>query len=133
MNIATEQHNYIVTQDEAGVRLDRFIADKESSMSRSLIQKFISDGRVTIGDSPTKPSHKVHPGDIVLIELSAPESHTDIHAEDIPLDILFEDDELIVVNKPVGMVVHPAVGVSSGTLVNALFTRISPELNSISS
>ena len=125
------QHDYTVAHDEAGARLDRFIADKEDELSRSFIQKLISEGCVTIGNSPAKSSYRVHTGDIVRVELSAPQLHTDLRAEDIPLDIVFDDDELIVVDKPAGMVVHPAAGVSSGTLVNAVLKRISQELSSI--
>ena len=118
------KNQYIVTQDEAGTRLDRFVADKETSLSRSFIQKLISDGCVTVGDAKTKPSHNVRAGDIVKVLLVTPQSETIPQAEDIPIDIVYEDDEIIVVNKPAGMVVHPAAGVTSGTLVNALLSHI---------
>jgi len=128
----TEQYDYIVAEDEAGARLDRFIADKDDELSRSFIQKLISAGGVTISGSPTtKPSYRVRPGDAVQIKLPATLTDTDLQAENIPLEIVFQDDDVIVVNKPVGMVVHPAAGVSSGTLVNAVLASISPELNAI--
>lgn len=125
------QYDYIVTQDEAGGRLDRFIADKETELSRSHVQKLIADGCVTIGDSRAKSSYGVHAGDVVRLRLPAPKLNNGLRAENIPLDIVFEDDEVIVIDKPAGMVVHPGAGVSSGTLANAVSERISPELHAL--
>jgi len=119
-----DRYDYIVTQDEAGVRLDRFIADKDDELSRSFVQKLISEGRVTVGDLQTKPSYNVRVGDVVKIRLPEPQPHAGPRAENIPLDIVFEDDDLVVVNKPAGMVVHPAAGVNSGTLLNAILAHI---------
>lgn len=116
-------HDYIVAQDEIGTRLDRFIAEKDNELSRSFIQKLISDGCVTVGGSRTKSSYNVRAGDLVEISLPEPTSRDGPRAENIPLDIVFEDDELIVVDKPAGMVVHPAAGVDSGTLVNAILAH----------
>jgi 23S rRNA pseudouridine1911/1915/1917 synthase len=113
-------HDYIVTQDDVGTRLDRFIAGKEGELSRSFAQKLISEGYVTIGDSRVKRSYNVRAGDIVKLRLPELQPHASPRVENIPMDIVFEDDELVVVNKPAGMVVHPAAGVSSGTLVNAV-------------
>ena len=124
-----EHQDLIVTQDEAGTRLDRFIAGKESELSRSFVQKLILEGCVTIGGSQVKPSHSVRTGDVVKVNLPEAQSHVFPRAENIPLDIIFEDDDLIVVDKPAGMVVHPAAGVNSGTLVNALLAHISPDPN----
>ena len=126
-----KQYDYIVTEDEAGARLDRFIADKEGELSRSFIQKLISAGDVTVSGASAKPSYNVRLGDVVQVTLPDMDTHTDLQAEDIPLDIIFQDDDVIVVNKPVGMVVHPAAGISSGTLVNAVLPSISPELSAI--
>ena len=123
--------NYTVKQNEADVRLDRFIADQEDELSRSFVQKLISRGSVTVGGSKAKPSYNVRPGDVVRIELLAPQLDMQLRAEEIPLDVIFEDDDVIVVDKPAGMVVHPAVGVDSGTLANAVFQRLSPDLSSI--
>ena len=123
-----DYREYTVEQDESGIRIDRFIADRESELSRSFIQKLISDGHVTVDGSQTKSSYKVGAGDTVKLILPRRESETVPRAEDIPLDIVFEDNELIVVNKPAGMVVHPAAGVDSGTLVNALLAHVSTEL-----
>jgi len=117
------QNQYLVTQNESGTRLDKFIADKEITLSRSFIQKLISDGYVNVNDVSTKPSRNVHSGDVVKVQIIQPQSETAPQAEDIPIDIIYEDDEIIVVNKPAGMVVHPATGTTSGTLVNALLSH----------
>ncbi len=124
-------HHYTVKQDEAGARLDRFIADKESELSRSRVQKLIYDGRVMVGGSKVKPRYNVQSGDVVRIELPAQQLDMQLRAEKIPLDVIFEDDDVMVVDKPAGMVVHPAAGVDSGTLVNAVLERLSPDLSSI--
>lgn len=118
-------NQYIVDQADAGIRLDKFIADKESSLSRSFIQKLISKGQITVNDDLVKPSYNVHYGDIVKIRIEKTETESILQAEDIHIDTVYEDDEVIVVNKPAGMVVHPGAGVSSGTLVNAVLSKLS--------
>jgi 23S rRNA pseudouridine1911/1915/1917 synthase len=128
--ITVDQNIYEVTLDEAGIRLDRFIADKDDSLSRSFIQKLISDGYVTIGESSVKSSYKVRPGDSVEVKLPKPKAENIPQAENIPLDIIFEDYDIIVVNKPAGMIVHPAAGANSGTLVNAILGHVLPEFDS---
>lgn len=122
-----KRYDYTVTQEEAGTRLDRFIADKEEELSRTFVQKLISDGNIAVGDQRVKPSYSVHSGDIVVVSIPDPQPEDIPQAEDIPLDILFEDEEILVVNKPAGMVVHPGAGVSSGTLVNAFLAHISSD------
>jgi 23S rRNA pseudouridine1911/1915/1917 synthase len=123
-----DHQNYIVERDKAGTRLDLFITDKESELSRSYAQKLISDGYVTIGGLRTKSSHKVCAGEKVRIQIPESQPNSGPRPEDIPLNIVFEDDEVIVVDKPAGMVVHPAAGVDSGTLVNAVLAHILPNL-----
>jgi 23S rRNA pseudouridine1911/1915/1917 synthase len=103
----------------AGMRLDQFLVLQFPDFSRSLIQKAIEADSVKINDHPTKRSYKVHAGDCVRIWLPQPQ-RSDPVPENIPLQILYEDEHLAVVNKPYGMVVHPARGNWSGTLVNAL-------------
>jgi 23S rRNA pseudouridine1911/1915/1917 synthase len=103
----------------AGTRLDLFLATMCPDFSRSLIQKAISAGQVSVNDAPTKSSFKVRLGDKVKVALAEP-VHDTFFPEDIPLDILYEDEYLAVINKPYDMVVHPAKGHWSGTLVNAL-------------
>ena len=104
---------------EPAERLDAFLADYFADLSRSRLQKLIKEGLVKVNDQTVKPSRPLEAGDEVqvLVPMAAP---VDVKAENIPLDIVYEDDDVIVVNKPRGMVVHPAVGNYSGTLVNAL-------------
>lgn len=117
-------HEYIVPKEGSGIRIDIFLVNKETNFSRSFIQRAISDGYITVNDSVVKPNYKVHAGD--LIKVSLPELKKDEIpvAEDIPLNVVYEDDEIIVVDKPAGMVVHPAAGINSGTLVNAILSRL---------
>lgn len=108
-----------------GERLDVFLARmaiQGDPLSRSRIQKLITDGNVTVDGKSAKASLRLAAGAVVAVELPEPEA-TDIAPENIPLDILYEDEDVIVVNKARGMVVHPAAGVSSGTLVNALLAH----------
>jgi len=103
----------------AGRRLDQYLAAALPDFSRTFIQKLIREGAVTVNGRQVKPSYQIRRGDRVRVEVELPAGPA-VAAEDIPLDILFEDEALIVVNKPPDMVVHPAKGHQSGTLVNAL-------------
>lgn len=115
-----EWFDLVVTAEDAGQRIDRFLATQEPlSLSRSLLQRLIESGQVWLGGRPVKPSARVREGDCIQIAIPAPVPLA-LVPEAIPLDILFEDEHLLVVNKPVGMVVHPAPGHDSGTLVHAL-------------
>ncbi len=108
-----------ITDENSGLRVDKVLALSCGDMSRSYIQKLIREGRVSVNGAACKASTVIAEGDRVF--LSAPEPVTpDIAAQDIPLDILYEDEDVIVVNKPKGMVVHPAPGHYTDTLVNAL-------------
>lgn len=125
-------HTYIFKIEENldGERIDKALGVLIDSLSRSFIQKFIKDNKVTVNGEIVKASYKVATDDEVIFEL--PESvEPDILAEDIPLDILYEDKDVIVVNKPKGMVVHPAAGHYSGTLVNALMYHCGDDLSGI--
>lgn len=116
-----------VTTADAGQRLDAFLAAHIEGWSRARLQRLIEAAEVLVNGQVAKSSYKLRPNDQIEVELTPPPS-TAFAPEDIPLDIVFEDDDLIVVNKPAGMVVHPATGVDSGTLANALafhFTRLS--------
>ncbi len=104
---------------EAGVRLDAFLADKIDGWSRSRLQRLIDDGVVLVNDKAAKASYKIREGDKIEVELTELPVAT-FEPEDIPLDIVFEDEYLAVINKQAGMVVHPGAGVSSGTLANAI-------------
>ena len=108
-----------VSEADEGARLDAFLAARVESVSRTTLKRAIEDGDVLVGGRAAKPSHKLRAGERVEVELPAPPV-TELTPEDIPLDIVHEDDEVVVVNKPAGMVVHPAAGVHSGTLANAL-------------
>jgi 23S rRNA pseudouridine1911/1915/1917 synthase len=113
------QKTLIVTDSHTGKRLDMFIQHHEAYSSRNRIQTLIKDGLALVNGKPEKPSHKVRAGDTVTLEL--PERKVrEVFPENIPLHIVFEDDHMIVLNKPPGLVVHPAPGNYTGTLVNAL-------------
>lgn len=111
----------------AGQRLDRGLAGALPDRSRSEIQRWIKEGRVTVGGVPAKASLKLEGGDLVAIDLPGAPQATELAAEDVPLHIVHEDGDLLVIDKPAGMVVHPAPGHSGGTLVNAVLHH-SPDL-----
>jgi len=117
-----DQHSHLtlqVTAEEAGERLDAFLAVRVEGWSRARLQRLIEDADVLVGGKTAKPSYKVRPNDEIEIELTPSPSET-FTPENIPLEVIYEDSDLIVVNKPAGMVVHPAAGISHGTLANAL-------------
>jgi 23S rRNA pseudouridine1911/1915/1917 synthase len=111
-----------VSQD--GLRIDRYIAQAVPDLTRSFVQKLIDGGRVTVAGQVSKASYKVEAGDQIIITVPPPEP-IEVQAEDIPLTIVYEDADIVVVDKPAGMVVHPAFGHNSGTLVNALLAHCS--------
>jgi 23S rRNA pseudouridine1911/1915/1917 synthase len=108
-----------VSPDAAGERLDAFLAAHIEGWSRARLHRLIENADVLVNGSVSKPSHKLRANDHIEIELT-PTPSTSFAPEDIPVEVVYEDDALIVVNKPAGMVVHPAAGVDSGTLANAL-------------
>jgi 23S rRNA pseudouridine1911/1915/1917 synthase len=112
-----------VGSPSAGTRLDVFLVAACSDLSRSRIQKLIAEGAVRVGGAPVRRSHVVRVGEEVSVEVPEPRE-TELEAEDIPLSILYEDDELLAIDKPPGLVVHPAPGHPSGTLVNALLHHV---------
>lgn len=107
--------------DAAGGRVDRFVADV-SGLSRSYVQKLISEGHVTAGGSPVKSNEPIVPGEVLDLEIPDPKP-LDLAPEPIPLSVVYEDDDLLIVDKAAGLVVHPAPGHPGGTLVNALLAR----------
>ena len=109
----------ITVVEEAGQRIDKILVKALTDFSRTQIQMLIQDGHVLVNGKAIKASYKVEVNDEVMVHIPEPES-TDILAEDIPLDIVYEDQDVIVVNKPTGMIVHPSAGIYKGTLVNAL-------------
>jgi len=110
---------FVITEGEKPKRLDVFLANRERDLSRSAVQRLIDNGRVQINGRVARPSQKIKPGDRITFDVPRAEP-LEINGEPIPLEILHEDEVLLVLNKPPGLVVHPAPGHWSGTLVNAL-------------
>lgn len=115
-----EHFRYVADRGQGPVRVDKFLADRIVGTSRNRIQQAADQGCILVNGRPEKCSYKVRPLDVVQVMMNRPRHNTEIVAEDIPLDIIYEDDDLLVVNKPAGMVVHPGHGNYTGTLVNAL-------------
>lgn len=112
--------SFVIQEEQAHQRVDFFLSHQQIDLSRSRIKKLLEDGLITInGLVLTKPAYSLRPGDEIVVELPEP-SVSVILPENIPLDLVYEDEAILVVNKPAGMVVHPAVGNYKGTLVNAL-------------
>ena len=123
--------NYIVNEEENGKRLDVYIASKDEETTRSSAQRQIEQGNVVVnGKKITKVSYKVSEGDKIELEEQEP-VEIELKAQDIPIDIVYEDKDIIVVNKPKGMVVHPANGNPEGTLVNAIMAICKDSLSGI--
>lgn len=114
--------NLIVTGSDEGVRLDAYLAAQIDGWSRARLQRLIDDQDVLVNGKPVKSSYKIKVGDEIEVELS-PGPAASFAPENIPLDVVYEDEHLVVVNKPAGLVVHPAAGIDSGTLANALAYR----------
>ena len=119
--------------NQDGVRLDSFVTESfDSTYSRSFYKRLIDDGKITVnGKVITKAGTKLVSGDVVEADIPAPVEDESFVAQDIPLDIVYEDSDLLVINKPQGMVVHPAAGHSEGTLVNALLAHCKDDLSDI--
>ncbi|WP_186422928.1 RluA family pseudouridine synthase [Lacrimispora celerecrescens] len=121
---------FIVAPEEAGVRIDRYLSDQCQDISRSYLQKLLKEQSVLVEEKPVKTNYKVNAGD--RISLTLPKiREPEIMPEEIPLDIVYEDKDIILINKPKGMVVHPAAGHYSGTLVNGLMSHCRNELSGI--
>ena len=121
---------FVVAPEEAGVRIDRYLSDQCQDISRSYLQKLLKEQSVLVEEKPVKSNYKVNAGD--RISLTLPEiREPEIMPEEIPLDIVYEDKDIILINKPKGMVVHPAAGHYSGTLVNGLMSHCRSELSGI--
>lgn len=125
-----QEYHFQISEDLDGERIDKALSILMDSLSRSFISKLIKDGKVLICQKAVKASYTVKTDDEVIFSLP-PSVQPDILAEDIPLDILYEDKDVIVINKPKGMVVHPAAGHYSGTLVNALMHHCGDDLSGI--
>ncbi|CCJ33399.1 RluA family pseudouridine synthase [Caloramator australicus] len=117
-----EIRTFLVESNDVGKRIDVFLSEKIEDMSRSRIQKLIEDNKIKVNAKEIKSNYKIKNGDEITVEVPKPVM-LQIQAEDIDIDILYEDDDIVVVNKPQGMVVHPAAGNYTGTLVNALLKK----------
>ena len=118
--VKTERYSTIVDQGQDLIRIDKFLDDHIPGISRNKIQEAAKAGCIIVNGKPVKSNYRVHPGDEVKVLLPGEHEEFKLIPEDIPLDIVYEDDDVIVVNKKAGMVVHPAHGNLTGTLVNAL-------------
>lgn len=125
-----EIREFLVEEDEEGDRLDVYLSDQFVDMSRSYIQKIIKDKKVTVNGKIEKAKYLVKEEDKVVIEIPKPKI-LEVVPQDIPIEIVYEDDDIIIVNKPQGMVVHPAPGNYEGTLVNAILYHCKGNLSSI--
>lgn len=115
-----EHLRIVVDKGQEAVRIDKFMTDKLQHSSRNRIQKAADAGFVHVNDKPVKSNYKVRPDDVITLMLDRPKHDNTIEAEEIPLDIVYEDEDLMVINKPAGLVVHPGAGNFHGTLINAV-------------
>lgn len=122
--------DFFVEQEEGGLRIDRYLAETQEDLTRSYLQKLIAEGRVKVNENTVKANYKVNDGDMIKLILPPPVD-LDLKPENIPLDIVYEDKDIIIINKRKGMVVHPAAGHYSNTLVNALLYHCKDELSGI--
>lgn len=122
------ENSITIICDESKIRIDKYI--KVDGLTRSMVQNLINSGDILVNNNNVKVNHNLNVGDEITINIPEPES-AEIVPEDIPLDIVYEDDQLLVINKPQGMVVHPAAGNYSGTLVNALMYHCGDNLSGI--
>jgi 23S rRNA pseudouridine1911/1915/1917 synthase len=115
-----EHHRYKADPGQILIRIDKYLADRIMNTSRTRVQNAANAGNILVNNNPVKPNYKVKPGDLIQVVLPSPPKEIELIPENIPLNIVYEDDDVLVVNKEPGMVVHPAYGNHSGTLVNAL-------------
>lgn len=108
--------------EHGGVRVDKYVAEAVPELSRAAVQRLIGEGRIRVNGAVVKPSYRLEPGDSIAVEVPPP-VEVSIAPEPIPLDVVYEDADILVVNKPAGMVVHPAFGHTGGTLVNAVLAH----------
>lgn len=125
-----EQYDLEIQQEECGKRLDRFLAEQFPEYSRSFWQKLIKEQKIFVNHAEAKSNYKTTMGDRIAITIPDPEI-LEVEAEEMPLDILYEDQDLIIVNKPKGMVVHPSAGHYTHTLVNGLLYHCRDQLSGI--
>lgn len=121
---------YKIRQGEQNIRLDKIIANIDNSISRTSVQRLIEEGKILVNEKQEKPSYKVNEGDIIKIEKEEPQE-IDLKPQEIPIDIIYEDKDILIINKAKGMVVHPGNGNPDGTLVNAVMAKCKDSLSGI--
>lgn len=115
-----EHFRIVIDKGQTPIRIDKFLSEKLANATRNKVQQAIDAGAILVNGNPTKANYKIKPLDDIKVMLAKPPRESEVHSENIPLDIIYEDQYLLIVNKPPGMVVHPAHGNWSGTLVNGL-------------
>ncbi|SFG05995.1 RluA family pseudouridine synthase [Prevotella sp. KH2C16] len=115
-----EHFRFVVDEGQNPIRIDKYMSEKMQHSSRNRIQQAADAGFIHVNDKPVKSNYKVRPGDVITLMLDRPKHDNTIVAEDIPLDVVYEDEEVMVINKPAGLVVHPGAGNFHGTLINAI-------------
>ena len=121
---------YKIGPEEENIRLDKIIASIDNSISRTSVQRLIEEGKILVNKKQEKPSYKVNEGDIIEIEKEEPQE-IDLKPQEIPIDIIYEDKDILIINKEKGMVVHPGNGNPDGTLVNAVMAKCKDSLSGI--
>lgn len=124
------EYKFLIATESVGMRVDKFLSDEIEELTRSSVVNLIADGNVIVNDKEVAKNYKLKSGDNITVSVPEPVEY-EAEAENIPLDIVYEDDDLLVVNKPKGMVVHPAAGNYTGTLVNALLYHCKDNLSGI--
>jgi 23S rRNA pseudouridine1911/1915/1917 synthase len=119
-----EHFRFVVDKGQALLRIDKYLMNRIENASRNKIQNAAKAGNILVNNKPVKPNYKVKPDDIISIVLAYPPKEIEIIPQDIPLNIFYEDEDILIVNKEAGMVVHPGYGNWDGTLVNALLYHL---------
>ena len=121
---------YKIGEQEKNIRLDKVITNIDNNISRTSVQRLIEEGKIRVNKKQEKPSYKVLEGDIIEIEKEEPKE-IDLKPQEIPIDIIYEDKDILIINKAKGMVVHPGNGNPDGTLVNAVMAKCKDSLSGI--
>ncbi len=119
-----EHHRFIIDKGQSIIRIDKYLNDRLENISRNKIQNAATAGNILVNNKAVKSNHKIKPGDVISIVMSYPKREIELAPENIPINIVYEDEQLIIVNKEPGMVVHPSYGHYSGTLINALMYHL---------
>lgn len=123
-------YKYIVKNEDKGKRLDRYVTEQNAEITRTAVQRLIDEKNILVNGKEQKASYKVNENDVVEVEIPEPKK-IEIKAENIPIEVIYEDSDIVVVNKPKGMVVHPGNGNVDGTLVNAIMAKCEGSLSGI--